>query len=186
MDISEAIRARRSTKDFRPGPVSRDRIERLLEAAVQAPNHRMTEPWRFHVLGEGARRAYGAALGARKAKKVEDPAAAADVIRKVAEKHVGLPAMLAVSVVLAEDPEVREEDVAAAWMAIENLLLLAPSLGLGTHLKTGAIMHDPKARAAVGVPDGERIVAIVEIGEPATPAPAKPRKPASTLTRWVP
>jgi nitroreductase len=186
MDISDAIRARRSIKDFLPRPVGRDRIERLLDAAVQAPNHRLTEPWRFYVLGEGARRAYGAALGARKAKKIEDPAAAAETIRKVEDKHAALPAMLAVSVVLAADPEVREEDFAAAWMAIENLLLLAPALGLGTHLKTGAIMNDPSARTAVGVPEEERIVAIIELGEPAASGNAKPRKPASTLTRWVP
>jgi len=186
MNISDAIHARRSVKDFAARVVARDQIERLLDAAVQAPNHRLTEPWRFYALGEQARRAYGAALGVRKAKKIEDPAAAADTIRKVEEKHAALPAMLAVSVVLAEDPEVREEDFAATWMAIENLLLLAPSLGLGTHLKTGAIMADPKARAAVGVPEGERIVAIIELGEPATPGHAKPRKPASALTRWVP
>lgn len=186
MNISDAVRARRSIKEFTTRAVAREEVERLLEAAVQAPNHRMTEPWRFYVLGENARRAYGAALGARKAKKVEDAAAAAELSRKVEEKHAALPAMLAVSVVLAPDPEVREEDLAATWMAIENLLLLAPSMGLGTHLKTGAIMHDPKARAAVGVPEEERIVAIVELGEPAALGTPKPRKPASSLTHWVP
>jgi nitroreductase len=186
MNISDAVRARRSIKEFTARPVGRDQIEQMLDAAVQAPNHRMTEPWRFYVLGAEARRAYGAALGARKAKKVEDPAAAADVIRKVEEKHAALPAMLAVSVVLADDAEVRDEDIAATYMAIENLMLVAPSLGLGTHLKTGAVMNDPKARAAVGVPDGERILATIEVGEPVAPPSPKARKPASAMTRWVP
>lgn len=186
MTILEAIRARRSVKDFTPRPVSREQFEQLLEAAVQAPNHRMTEPWRFYVLGPKARRAYGAVLGARKAKRVEDPAAAAEVVRKVADKHEGLPGMLAVSVVLAEDPEIREEDLAATYMAIENLMLMAPGLGLGTHLKTGAVMSDPGARAAVGVPEGERIIAVLEIGGPAGPSLPKPRKPATAFTQWVP
>jgi nitroreductase len=186
MTIFDAFRARRSIKDFAARTVSREQIETLLEAAVLAPNHRMTEPWRFYVLGPEARRAYGAALGARKAKLVEDPAAAAEVSRKVEDKHAGLPAMLAVSVVLAEDPEIRAEDVAATHMAIENLLLAATELGLGTHLKTGAVMDDPRARAAVGVPDGERIVATIELGEPAGVPGAKPRKPAADLTTWVP
>ena len=123
MSIFDAFRARRSIKDFTARTVSREQIERLLEAAVLAPNHRMTEPWRFYVLGPAARRAYGAALGARKAKRVEDPAAAVEVSRKVEQKHAGLPAMLAVSVVLAEDPETRAEDLAATYMAIENVLL---------------------------------------------------------------
>jgi nitroreductase len=186
MTILEAIRSRRSIKDFSTRPVSREQIAQLLEAAVQAPNHRMTEPWRFYVLGPEARRAYGAALGARKAKRVGDPAAAAEVGRKVEEKHAALPAMLAVSVVLAQDPEVREEDLAATYMAIENLMLAATALGLGTHLKTGAIMNDPRARDAVGVAESERIIATIELGEPAGSTDPKPRRSASELTRWVP
>jgi nitroreductase len=186
MTLFDAIRARRSIKEFAARAIPREQIEALLDAAVHAPNHRLTEPWRFYVLGPESRRAYGAALGARKAKKVDDPAAAAEVTRKVQEKHAALPAMLAVSVVVAADPEIREEDYAATWMAIENLSLAAAAMGLGTHLKTGAVMNDPAARAAVGVSEGERIVATLELGEPAaTPAP-RARKPASSLTTWVP
>jgi nitroreductase len=186
MNLFDALRGRRSIKEFTPRPVSPDQIGRLLEAAVQAPNHRMTEPWRFYVLGPAARRAYGAALGARKAKRVEDPTAAAEVARKVEERHAALPAMLAVSVVLAAEPEVRDEDLAATYMAIQNLLLAAPELGLGTHLKTGAIMDDARARAAVGVPEAERIVATIEVGEPASLPGPRARKPAADLTTWVP
>jgi nitroreductase len=183
---ADTIRARRSIKEFSDRPVSREQIEALLDAAVQAPNHRLTEPWRFYVLGPEARRAYGAALGKRKARRVEDPAAAAEVSRKVVEKHVSLPAMLAVSVIVADDPEIREEDYASAWMAIQNLSLAAVALGLGTHLKTGAIMNDPEARAAVGVANGERIVATLELGTPVTAPPPRARRPATSFTTWVP
>jgi len=185
-DTLDAILGRRSIRDFTDGEVTRDEIERLLDAAVQAPNHRMTQPWRFYVLGPEARRAYGAALGARKAKRVEDPEAARAVLEKVADKHASLPAMLAVAVVLDDNPEIREEDYAAAYMAIQNLSLAAHAIGLGTHLKTGAVMDDPRSREAVGVPDGERIVAIVEVGRPADVPEAKPRTSAAELTTWVP
>jgi nitroreductase len=70
MTVLEAIATRRSIKAFTDREISREEIERLLDAACQAPNHRMTEPWRFYVLGPEARAAYGAALGARKAKRV--------------------------------------------------------------------------------------------------------------------
>ena len=186
MNTLEAIESRRSTKQFASRPVRRAELERLLEAAVRAPNHRLTQPWRFYVLGPEARRAYGAALGARKAKRLEDPDAARQVVEKVERSHEALPAMLAVSVVLDENPEIREEDYAATFMAIQNLALAAVDAGLGTHLKTGAVMEDPRAREAVGVAEGERIVAIVEIGEPASTPEAKERKPASELTTWLP
>jgi nitroreductase len=80
----------------------------------------------------------------------------------------------------------REEDYAATLMAVDNLCLAAVEMGLGTHIKTGAVMADPGARAAAGVADNERIVAIVNVGEPAEPGAAKPRQPASAHTQWRP
>jgi nitroreductase len=186
MQISDAINARRSIKKFAERPVTREEIETLLEAAVLAPNHHLTQPWRFYVLGPQARYAYGLALGNRKAKKIEDAAQAQAVREKVAEEHRALPAMLAVAVVHTENAEMREEDFAAAMMGIENLSLTAVSLGLGTHIKTGAVMSDPAARAAVGLPESERIIAIVNVGVPLeVPAPRQ-RRSAMEVTTWVP
>ena len=185
MSIFETIRARRSIKQFTDRAISREEIERLLDAAVQAPNHRMTEPWRFYVLGPEARRGYGAALGARKAKRVEDPEAAEAVVQKVADTHAALPAMLAVGVTLDDNPEIREEDYAAAFMGVQNLCLAAFEMGLGAHIKSGAVMDDPRARAAVGVPEGERIVATIHLGEPADTPEPKPRRSAAEVTTWV-
>ena len=75
MQISEAITQRRSIKRYSDRPVSREEVETVLAAAVLAPNHRLTQPWRFYVLGPQARHAYGLVLGGRKAKKIEDPIA---------------------------------------------------------------------------------------------------------------
>jgi nitroreductase len=185
MDVFEAIAARRSIKQFTDRPIEREELDRLLQAVVEAPNHRMTEPWRFYVLGPGARRAWGEALGARKAKRVEDPEAARAVVEKVASTHEALPAMIAVATTLDDNPEIREEDYAAAMMGVQNLMLAALDMGLGTHLKTGAVMDDPRARAAVGVPEGERIVAVVHLGEPAAVPDARARRPAAEVTTWV-
>ena len=186
MTILEAIATRRSIKDFTDREISREELEQLFDAACQAPNHRMTEPWRFYVLGPESRAAYGAALGARKAKNVEDPDAARAVIEKVERTHRELPGMLAVSIVLDENPEIREEDYAATFMAIQNLSLVAHAMGLGTHIKSGAVMDDARSRAAVGLPEGERIVATINVGEPASVPDVKARRAASELTTWVP
>ena len=186
MDLHEVIRARRSVRQFTTRPINREEIEQLLDAATQAPNHRLTQPWRFYVLGPEARRAYGAVLGARKAKKVEDPAAAQAVIDKVVASAGALPAQIAVTMTLSENPEVREEDYAATMMAVQNLLLTARAVGLATHLRSGAAMEDPRARAALGIPDGERIVVMIDLGEPAEIPEAKPRRAASEVTTWLP
>jgi nitroreductase len=185
MPLADILRQRRSIKRFTNRPVSREELEILLDAAALAPNHRLTQPWRFYVLGPEARHAYGLALGERKARKLDD-AGAADTLRdRVADEHRALPGMIAVAVVRNENTETAEEDYAATMMGIENLVLAAVDMGLGTHIKTGGVMDDPAARAAAGVRDDERIIAIVNVGEPAeVPAP-KARRGAAGLTTWV-
>ncbi len=185
MNATDAIHARRSIKRFTDRPVTREEIERLLEAVVRAPNHRMTQPWRFLVLGPAARRRYGEVLGGRKARKVEDPEAAAMVREKVASEQAALPAMLGVVIRQDENPEIRQEDYAAAMMGVENLALAAVEMGLGTHLKTGAVMDDPAARELLGLAGGERLVAVVNLGEPAQIPDEKPRGTAAERTTWL-
>ena len=186
MQIPEIIEQRRSTQKFTERPVTRAEIETLLDAAILAPNHRLTQPWRFYVLGPESRYAYGLALGERKARKLPDPNAARALRETVAAEHRDLPCMIAVAVVLNENPETREEDYAAAMMAIENLALSAVALGLNTHIKTGGVMGDAAARAAAGVGEGERIVAIVNVGEAADTSPPRKREPATAFTTWRP
>jgi nitroreductase len=186
MHISDAITARRSIKRFTDRAVTREEIETLLQAAVHAPNHHLTQPWRFYVLGPEARHAYGLALGDRKARKIENAEAAQAMREKVAQEHRALPAMIAVAVVHTDNAEIREEDYAAAMMGIQNLSLAALSLGLGSHIKTGAVMSDPVARAATGVGETERIIALVNVGEPVEPMPPSSRRAASELTVWLP
>ena len=69
-------------------------------------------------------------------------------------------------------------------MAIQNLSLAAVEMGLGTHIKTGAVMDDPGARAVAGVADNERIVAVVNVGEPAEVPAAKSRATDTPDVIW--
>jgi nitroreductase len=185
MNVSDAIAQRRSIKKFQDRPVTREEIEALLEAAVLAPNHHLTQPWRFYVLGPESRRLYGLALGERKARKLPDPDAANAMRERTAAEHVAFPALIAVAMVVAESPETREEDYASVMQAIVNIALTAVDRGLGTHMRTGAIMEDPAARAAVGVAEGERIVAMVSVGVPAEMPVPKVRQGATAVTTWT-
>jgi len=83
------------------------------------------------------------------------------------------------------DETVREEDFAAAMMGIENLMIAAESLGLGTYLRTGGIMRDPALADLVGLEEGFRIAGVVSIGYPAESEAPRRRRSAAELTRWV-
>lgn len=185
MNTLDLLGGRRSIREFTAREPSRAEIETLLDFAVTAPNHRLTQPWRFYVLGPGSRRSFGLVLGGRKARKLDDPAAAEQLRQRVADEHAALPLMIAVAVTQSENPEIREEDYAAGMMAVQNISLAAVALGMGTHIKTGAVMDDPAARSAIGVTDGERVIAILNVGEPAFIPPAKARRLASEVTTWV-
>jgi nitroreductase len=186
IDVIEAIRARRSVKEFGPGSVSREVLESLLDLVVLAPNHRMTQPWQFVILGPEARRSYGEIKGERRARAVKQEEAAETVRRATAEAIEGLPALVGFVQELHDDPEVREEDFATVYMGIQNFLLGALAMGLGTHVKTGAILEAPETREALGIGEGERLLALVHVGAPSTIPHSKPRARPSERTRWLP
>lgn len=185
MTVEEAIRQRVSVKEYTSDQVPPDAVSRLLDLAILAPNHRMTEPLSFRVMGPGAKLAYAEALAGRKTARLDDPSVAAEVRDRVVRRTTAVPAMIGVLVHQDEDPEVREEDYATAFMAIQNLSLAAVEMGFGTHIKTGAVMDEPALRDALDVAGDQRLAAIVFLGAPAEVPPSKPRAPAESVTRWL-
>jgi nitroreductase len=187
MDAISAITGRTSVRRFRPDPVPRAVIERLLECAVRAPNHKLTEPWRFVVLTGGARDRFADIRASHRLKRFADPSSAeaqagADKVRRETRET---PAYVVIMSALNPDEITREEDYAATMMAIANLMVAAQSLGLGTYLKTGGVMRDPALLDLAQVPENFRVVGVVSLGYPAEESEPRRRQPAAELTRWV-
>jgi len=187
MDAISAIHQRTSVRRFRADPVSRETIAQLLDCAVRAPNHKLTQPWRFAVLTGAARDRFAELRAGHRLKRFENPASAEAVAGadKVRRETRDTPVFVVVMSAVNTDEITREEDYAATMMATANLMLAAESLGLGTYLKTGGIMRDPAVVRLSRVPEGFRIVAIVSLGYPADSEPPRRRKPAGDLTEWV-
>lgn len=186
MTVIEAIESRRSVGKLRPEPVPREVIERMLEAAVWAPNHRATEPWRFYVLTGEAKARFAAIRRRLRAAGFPDPRApeAIKALDKLYGDTVATPAMIVVTSHVAADDTVREEDFAATYMATQNLMLAGVELGVGTYLRTGNILHDDELRAWLQVETDRRILGIVHVGYPAD-LPKKKRTPATERTVWL-
>jgi len=188
MDTFDAIARRTSTRSFRPDPLPRHVLERLLAAAVRAPNHKLTEPWHFTVVTGTAKERYAAIRRDHRAKRFADPESpeARRAIERSYREHLDTPAFVFVLCETSEDPVRREEDYGAAMMAIENLLVAAAADGIGTYLRTGGIMDHPDVRALLGAPDGYRVVGIVSLGYLAgEPEPTPRRKPLADLVTWL-
>jgi nitroreductase len=187
MDAIKAITQRTSVRRFRPDPVPRDTIQQLLECAVRAPNHKLTEPWRFAVLTGSAKDTFAEIRARHRLKRFADPSspeartAADKVLREATETPVYIVVMSAVST----DDITREDDYAATMMAIGNLMTAAQSLGLGTYLRTGGVMQDSTLIQLVRVPRSFRIVGVLSLGYPAEQEPPRRRKPATEFTDWL-
>lgn len=187
MDILKAIHSRGSVKAFKPDPVDRKLIEQLLDAAVRAPNHKLTEPWAFYVLTGDSKRRFAELRREQRAEGFADPEApeAEKALEKAFDVADGTPAIIAVTSHVAHDPLRREEDYAATFCAIQNILLAAVSLGLGTYLRTGSLLDDPRFADLLGVPDGHRVVGTIYLGYPAEGPKLRARTPAAEKTHWL-
>jgi nitroreductase len=187
MDAIEAIQRRTSVRRYRSDPVPRPVIEQLLDCAVRAPNHKLTEPWRFAVLTGQAKATLAEIRARHRLKRYQDPASAEAQagMDKVRRETLEVPAVIVVMSRVHEDEVTREEDFAAVMMATANMMTAAQSLGLGTYLKTGGVMRDPSLIRLVGLPDGYRIVGLLSVGYPADPESPRRRRPACELTEWL-
>jgi nitroreductase len=187
MDAIDAIQRRTSVRRYRPDPVSRETIERLLECAVRAPNHKLTEPWRFAVLTGGAKARLAEIRAGHRLRKADDPSSEEARARaeKARRETLESPAFIVVMARTSEDDITREEDYAAVMMATANLMTAAQSLGLGTYLKTGGVMRDPALAELIGLPDSYRVVGILSVGYPVEAEPPRRRRPAGELTSWL-
>jgi nitroreductase len=166
MDVEEAIRTRRTHKVYGSDPVPRELLDELLELATWAPNHHLTNPWRFRVLGPRSLAALKDAAG---------PEAAAKLDRA--------PTLVCVSAVQAgEDPVADEEDLLAAGCATYALLLGAHARGLAAYWRTPAVLRTDEGRAALGLPPEERAIALVHLGPPRQEKAAPERAPAADVT----
>jgi nitroreductase len=149
VDTEQAIRSRRTHKAYRPEPVDRQTLDELLELARWAPNHNLTNPWRFRVLGPRSLERLKEAAGAEGAAKLDRA-----------------PTLVLASVVESDDPVEREEDLAAAAVATYIVLLGAHARGLAGYWRTPGVLRTPEGRAAVGLGEGERMVGLIHLGYP--------------------
>ena len=184
-DTLESIYARHSAHVVRPEPISRELVERLLAAAVQAPNHYHVRPWRFIVLQGAARERLGEVISQTlQATHPDLPPAA---IEKERAKPLRAPLLIAVGVDLPADPRVSlVENICAAASAVENLLLAAQSLGLSGMWRTGATVSEPSVKAFLGLQPDQPLIALLYLGYPEMrDEPPGARPSFEDRTRWM-
>jgi len=183
MDIIDVIRDRR-TVGKSTGAISRETVLELIEAATWAPNHKLTQPWRFTIVDGDEREALGRVWAERAAASI-DPAARPAFIEGEAAKPLRAPMLIVVSTCTDPNPVRAEEDLTATAAAVQNLLLVAHAKGLSAAWKTGLIIYDEAVKAFLGLQTADRIVAIVYLGATALETPAPRERDVRACVNWL-
>jgi nitroreductase len=171
MDIEEAIRTRRTHKAYGSEPVDEQTLRELFELARWAPNHHLTNPWRFRVLGPRTLERLKAAADADK------PGSGAKLDRA--------PTLVVVSAVLAGDEIENEEDLLAAGCAAYAILLGAHARGLANYWRTPAVLRTAEGRAALGLDADERAIGLIHLGPKRQEQPPPERAPLEDVVRHL-
>jgi nitroreductase len=168
LELEEAIRTRRTHKAYGSQPVDRALLDELLDLARWAPNHHLTNPWRFRVLGPQA---------LARLKEAAGPDAAGKLDRA--------PTLVAVSVVQTGDAVADEEDLCAAACAAYIVLLAAHGRGLAGYWRTPAVLRTAEGRAALEVGDDEHAIALLHLGPARQQQRPPDRAPAEDVIEYL-
>jgi nitroreductase len=169
VDVDAAIRARRTHKQYARDPVDAATLQELFELARWAPNHHLTQPWRFHVLGPETVAHMQAVAG-----------------EKEAAKLARAPTLVLACARLSGEPVQDEEDLHAVACAVYAVLLGATARGLASYWRTPAVLRDRATCRALGLPDDERVVALIHLGRPVSDPPVKERLPLDAVLNVLP
>jgi nitroreductase len=168
-----------------PAPSDAD-LERLMTAAVTAPDHGAIRPWRFLTIRGEARDRLADIF--EKVKRVRDPEVCDEDIAALRAKPLRSPLIVAVGAQITENhPKVpTEEQLIAAACATQNFLLAAHAAGWGAILLTGWTAHDPMVRKALGFAEKDRLIGYIYMGTQADNRRVKKRpEPGKFLREWT-
>lgn len=188
MEVLDAIRTRRSMGKVRNERPPRQLIERLIEAAGWAPNHFMTQPWRFFVLAGPAREELGQVMARALKARLEKQGKTATQEQLAGEQSRALRAP--VVIVVAVEPSTTEpraievEEITSGAAAVQNLLLAAHGLGLAAYWRTGDAAYDPLVKEHFGLSPRAHIIAFVHVGYPDGELPAAKPRDLAPRTFW--
>ena len=174
--IAERIRSRRSTNLFLRQKVKVDLVRNAVELARWAPNHHLTEPWHFYLLGEKKK-----AASVELIRTIVTESKSPEMGDHKAKSAAAIPGWLVVTCRKSADELRGREDYAACCCAVQNILLYLSEAGVASKWTTGRITRDARFFDLLDIdPDEEYVVALVWYGYPKV-LPTQTRKDVSEI-----
>jgi nitroreductase len=181
VSIAALITGRRTIHDFRPEPVPVEKIRKAIDVARWAPNHHLTEPWHFYLLGPDTIRAV-IELNTQLVREKNG----AEAANAKQQRWAAIPGWLAVTCDKSADQRQLQEDYAACCCAIQNMMLYLWSENIGVKWSTGKVTRDPRFYDLLWIDaEAETVVGLFWYGY-AQEIPPAARKLAEQITIELP
>ena len=179
--LAERIRSRRTTKLFLRQKVNKQLVLDAIELARWAPNHHLTEPWHFYMLGEKT-----IAASIELLRTIVTETKSAELADFKATSAAAIPGWLLVTCKKSGDELLQQEDYASCCCAIQNLTLYLSEAGIASKWTTGLITRDQRFFDLLEInPDKEFIVGLIWYGYPKI-LPTQSRKEVTEITTEKP
>lgn len=187
-EITDIIKDRRTIypKDFSTRKVHKEIVENLIRNATWAPNHGLTQPWRFKVFSGEATDKLGITLADLYQKTTPET----DFKKRKHENWRLRPeqssVVIAIGVELNTNERIPEiEDKMAVACALQNMMLTATAYGIGSFWSTGAMVYTKECAQALGFANNTECLGFMYLGYPKEEWPKSHRKPIEYLTEWI-
>lgn len=185
--VADVITGRRTVKTFNGQPIEREQLDALLDLARWAPNHRLTNPWRFAVLDQPAIVRLGTMLRGEPAiAAVPDAAKGQAKLAKLLDRLPSLGAIIQVTWVRSADAGNDLEDHAATAAAVQNLLIGATAMGLASFWSTTPALGHPATLQWCGLdPAAQGFLGSIWLGHSSEQPDPPPRRALTDVVRYV-
>jgi nitroreductase len=187
-EISALIKDRRTIypEFFSDRKVHQEQIELLLNNAIWAPSHGMTQPWRFKVFMEDGKTKLGGFLHDLYLETVPVENRKEIKLKRMTERPARAGAVIAVCMERQKEEIIPEiEEVEAVACAIQNMYLTCTAYGLGGFWATPKLIYTPQMNSFLGIGDKDKCLGLFYVGYPANEWPKGQRKPIEYLTEWI-
>ncbi|MBV8169157.1 MAG: nitroreductase [Alphaproteobacteria bacterium] len=183
MDAITALTSRVSpAKLAEPGP-SKEALDKMIAAAVAAPDHGKMRPWRFLVIQGEARQRFGEVMARSLGRR--DKEASPQKLDFEKNKALRAPTLVIIVATPRDNPKVPEiEQIVAVGAAAQNFLVAAHALGYGAFWRTGAVAYDAEVKRELGLADKDLIVGIMYVGSVGAPGMARQIEPREFVKAW--
>lgn len=184
----ELARERRTIYQFLKRKVDIKQLNHCLEAAIWAPNHGLTQPWRFYIIGDQTQQKLTQLYAKLRADKRAVPGSEEHkaILLKACDRFMANPQIIIVGQVRSEDLVKSKEDYAACACAIQNFQLAAWEQGLGVQWSTGPIINNTETYQILGLNSTEiELIGILYMGVPES-IPESQRLPLSQVVKTYP